>query len=143
MFKNDNDKLSCEKIDFTPFRQKCMILSLIVKSFRKVFIDHNRDRRVVDMILKFALFISSLLFFIFSLFAILACECESSNSPFFLHLQPVGFVTFNTRAGAEAAKQDLQVSLTTRRLQNQNYEILDFHIHIYCYKHLLFLEIDN
>jgi hypothetical protein len=23
--------------------------------------------------------------------------------------QPVGFVTFNTRAGAEAAKQDLQV----------------------------------
>lgn len=24
-------------------------------------------------------------------------------------LQPVGFVTFNTRAGAEAAKQDLQV----------------------------------
>lgn len=24
--------------------------------------------------------------------------------------QPVGFVTFNTRAGAEAAKQDLQVS---------------------------------
>lgn len=26
-----------------------------------------------------------------------------------LSLQPVGFVTFNTRAGAEAAKQDLQV----------------------------------
>ena len=25
-------------------------------------------------------------------------------------LQPVGFVTFNTRAGAESAKQDLQVS---------------------------------
>lgn len=24
--------------------------------------------------------------------------------------QPVGFVTFHTRAGAEAAKQDLQVS---------------------------------
>ena len=28
----------------------------------------------------------------------------------FLCLQPVGFVTFNTRAGAESAKQDLQVS---------------------------------
>ena len=27
-------------------------------------------------------------------------------------LQPVGFVTFNTRAGAEAAKQDLQVRAT-------------------------------
>jgi hypothetical protein len=26
--------------------------------------------------------------------------------------QPVGFVTFNTRAGAEAAKQDLQVRVT-------------------------------
>lgn len=25
--------------------------------------------------------------------------------------QPVGFVTFNTRAGAEAAKQDLQVGM--------------------------------
>lgn len=29
-----------------------------------------------------------------------------------LPYQPVGFVTFNTRAGAEAAKQDLQVSLS-------------------------------
>jgi hypothetical protein len=26
---------------------------------------------------------------------------------------PVGFVTFNSRAGAEAAKQDLQVGTTT------------------------------
>lgn len=26
-------------------------------------------------------------------------------------LQPVGFVTFHTRAGAEAAKQDLQVGI--------------------------------
>lgn len=29
--------------------------------------------------------------------------------------QPVGFVTFNTRAGAEAAKQDLQVSASSCR----------------------------
>lgn len=29
----------------------------------------------------------------------------------FVFLQPVGFVTFNTRAGAEAAKQDLQVGV--------------------------------
>ena len=28
----------------------------------------------------------------------------------FLLFQPVGFVTFHTRAGAEAAKQDLQVN---------------------------------
>lgn len=28
----------------------------------------------------------------------------------YLTLQPVGFVTFQTRAGAEAAKQDLQVN---------------------------------
>ena len=28
----------------------------------------------------------------------------------FLLFQPVGFVTFSTRAGAESAKQDLQVS---------------------------------
>lgn len=28
-------------------------------------------------------------------------------------LQPVGFVTFHTRAGAEAAKQDLQVGIVT------------------------------
>lgn len=28
---------------------------------------------------------------------------------FFIQFQPVGFVTFHTRAGAEAAKQDLQV----------------------------------
>ena len=27
---------------------------------------------------------------------------------------PVGFVTFNSRAGAEAAKQDLQVGESTR-----------------------------
>jgi hypothetical protein len=33
------------------------------------------------------------------------------NIIWFNVLQPVGFVTFNTRAGAEAAKQDLQVSL--------------------------------
>lgn len=32
---------------------------------------------------------------------------------FGLVCQPVGFVTFNTRAGAEAAKQDLQVSRQT------------------------------
>ena len=31
----------------------------------------------------------------------------------FLSLQPVGFVTFSTRAGAEAAKQDLQVRTVT------------------------------
>lgn len=31
--------------------------------------------------------------------------------------QPVGFVTFHTRAGAEAAKQDLQVCLTVIILQ--------------------------
>lgn len=30
-------------------------------------------------------------------------------SLFFFLFQPVGFVTFHTRAGAEAAKQDLQV----------------------------------
>lgn len=30
-----------------------------------------------------------------------------------LPLQPVGFVTFHTRAGAEAAKQDLQVGIIT------------------------------
>lgn len=30
-------------------------------------------------------------------------------SLFFFSFQPVGFVTFHTRAGAEAAKQDLQV----------------------------------
>lgn len=34
-------------------------------------------------------------------------KCNLSS---FLSSQPVGFVTFNTRAGAEAAKQDLQVS---------------------------------
>lgn len=31
---------------------------------------------------------------------------------FLFFLQPVGFVTFQTRAGAEAAKQDLQVRFT-------------------------------
>lgn len=36
---------------------------------------------------------------------------------FHYFLQPVGFVTFQTRAGAEAAKQDLQV----RIIQNMNY----------------------
>ena len=37
---------------------------------------------------------------------------EKSFNFFF---QPVGFVTFNTRAGAEAAKQDLQVSKTSEK----------------------------
>jgi len=30
--------------------------------------------------------------------------------------QPVGFVTFHTRAGAEAAKQDLQVTIKTKSI---------------------------
>ena len=43
----------------------------------------------------------------FSLFSSFLYEVILST---FLCLQPVGFVTFNTRAGAESAKQDLQVS---------------------------------
>ena len=80
MFKNDNDKLSCEKIDFTPFLRKCMVLlSKVFGKFLLITIEI-----VVDMILKFALYIFSLFFFIlFSLFAILANEYESSNIPFF------------------------------------------------------------
>lgn len=34
----------------------------------------------------------------------------------YFFLQPVGFVTFNTRAGAEAAKQDLQVGLSLHKV---------------------------
>lgn len=37
-------------------------------------------------------------------------SCISNRNLFINYFQqPVGFVTFNTRAGAEAAKQDLQV----------------------------------
>lgn len=35
---------------------------------------------------------------------------QTSNFFLFASFQPVGFVTFQTRAGAEAAKQDLQVN---------------------------------
>lgn len=53
-----------------------------------------------------------------------------------LCLQPVGFVTFNTRAGAEAAKQDLQVratqtyhSATTANSNRKSHtKALEFHI---------------
>lgn len=48
--------------------------------------------------------------------------------PLLVLLQPVGFVTFQTRAGAEAAKQDLQVRfiLHTRYLyyNYNNYYII-------------------
>lgn len=43
--------------------------------------------------------------------------------------QPVGFVTFHTRAGAEAAKQDLQVTIKniikifTNLIENKNLSI--------------------
>jgi hypothetical protein len=46
---------------------------------------------------------------------LVSCNDNIDNLPLMIvtvpvcFLQPVGFVTFNTRAGAEAAKQDLQV----------------------------------
>jgi len=42
-----------------------------------------------------------------------ASERNVQRILFFVIFQPVGFVTFQTRAGAEAAKQDLQVRFIT------------------------------
>lgn len=38
-------------------------------------------------------------------------------------LQPVGFVTFHTRAGAEAAKQDLQVGIDFIVIVSSRYKL--------------------
>ena len=46
-------------------------------------------------------------------------KSNNDNSSLFLSLQPVGFVTFSTRAGAEAAKQDLQVRTATPNSTSQ------------------------
>jgi len=57
------------------------------------------------------LIFKSYIFLLFFTFLIIYLNIYIMHFP-----QPVGFVTFHTRAGAEAAKQDLQVTIKTKSI---------------------------